>query len=259
MKKILVMGLPGSGKTTLSKELYLQINSKEFNADEVRASFNDWDFSNEGRIRQAFRMNKLCQSELDSGSEFVIADFVCPTKDTREAFAPDFIVWMDTIDQSIYEDTNKIFQDPESYDFRVNRKDSVNVSEVISKFILSNQKRPVFNSKATTAQMLGRYQPWHAGHRALFEEALKRAGQVCIMVRSTGGNDSSNPLSEQQVVNLIKKDLDFEYQGMYKVLVVPNITNIYYGRDVGYSIEQIHLPEDIQNISATKIRQSMGI
>ena len=111
--KILVMGLPGSGKTTLSKKLVGLIKSVWLNADKIRTEFNDWDFSPQGRIRQANRMKKIAQSYIDK-QKSIIADFVCPTKKTRSDFNPDYIVWMNTINKGRYDDTNKMFENPNS-------------------------------------------------------------------------------------------------------------------------------------------------
>ena len=115
----------------------------------------------------------------------------------------------------------------------------------------------VWDNKHPTAQMLGRWQPWHAGHQKLFEEILKKTGQVNIMVRDVQGIDD-NPFDFQTVKTNIEKAL-FEYKGRFKVSLVPNITNICYGRSVGYKIEEIKLPEQIQKISATKIRNKMRL
>lgn len=103
-----------------------------------------------------------------------------------------------------------------------------------------------------TALMLGRWQPWHQGHQALFEQSLTKTGQVIIMVRDTPRNDS-NPFTFLQVKDRIEKAL-CKYAGKFEVIKVPNITNICYGRKVGYKIEEIVLSEEIQKISATKIR-----
>lgn len=111
MKKILIMGLPGSGKTTLAKKLVHLINAKWLNADQVRKQANDWDFSIEGRIRQAKRMSSLAEKFKKDG-HFVVADFVCPTKEARKLFGADFTIWMDTIEESDYQDTNDIFEKP---------------------------------------------------------------------------------------------------------------------------------------------------
>ena len=115
----------------------------------------------------------------------------------------------------------------------------------------------MFDPKKPTVQMLGRWQPFHDGHLALFKEALKKTGQVCIMVRDTGGTDDSNPFDFDFVKEKIEEALLPEYEGKFIVQLVPNITNISYGRGVGYAIEEIVLPEEVQKISATKIRAKM--
>ena len=113
-----------------------------------------------------------------------------------------------------------------------------------------------WNNKAPTAQMLGRWQPWHGGHQKLFEETLKRAEQVLIMVRDVQGV-GDNPFDFDTVKKNIEEKLNPKFEGKYKIMLVPNITNICYGRGVGYKIEEIVLDEETQKISATKIRQQM--
>ena len=113
-----------------------------------------------------------------------------------------------------------------------------------------------WNNKAPTAEMLGRWQPWHGGHQKLFEETLKRAEQVLIMVRDVQGV-GDNPFDFETVKKNIEEKLNPKFEGKYKIMLVPNITNICYGRGVGYKIEEIVLDEEIQKISATKIRQQM--
>ena len=120
-------------------------------------------------------------------------------------------------------------------------------------------EHPVFDWRKPTVQMLGRWQPWHAGHRALFERALAKTGQVCIMIRDCQGWNGTNPFAIEQVIDYIRRDLDPKYQGQYEIVVVPNIVNITYGRDVGYKIEQEVFDEQIHNISATKIRKELGL
>ena len=113
----------------------------------------------------------------------------------------------------------------------------------------------VWDNKHPTAQMLGRWQPWHAGHQKLFEEILKKKGQENIMVRDVQGVDD-NPFDFETVKKNISEALK-EYKNRFKISLVPNITNICYGRGVGYKIEEIVLSEEIQKISATKIRAKM--
>lgn len=127
------MGLPGSGKTTLAKELQNQLieigcSTVWFNADDVRKRFNDWDFSPQGRINQSRRMKELCDS---SNCEIKICDFVAPLAEMRDIFNADVTIWVDTIPQGIYEDTNKMFVPPEKYNFRVTEQDAGRWADII--------------------------------------------------------------------------------------------------------------------------------
>jgi len=280
-QKILIMGLPGSGKTYLATALkqYLETNSSVktmpwyrivnmehtpvtyhsqvdwFNADEIRKRYNDWDFSREGRIRQSLRMAEFA---LKCTGDYVICDFVAPLVEQRSNFKADWCIWMDTIDAGRYADTNQAFVPPEVYDFRITEQNADHWAEFIGDHILANRRRPVFDWRKETVQMLGRWQPWHAGHRALFDRAIAKTGQVVIQVRDCQGWQGSNPFEIDQVKNNIRRDLDPVYQGQYEIQVVPNIVNITYGRDVGYRIEQESFDQAIQDISATAIRKSMG-
>ena len=123
MKIILIMGLPGAGKTTLADELAPLLNAKRLNADEVRKAANDWDFSEEGRSRQAKRMADFALKLKDEGS-YVVADFICPTPKARSLFPADYVVWVDTIKEGRFDDTNKMFVKPEKYDFHVTSQDA---------------------------------------------------------------------------------------------------------------------------------------
>ena len=118
MKNILIMGLPGSGKTTLASKLVPLLNAKWLNNDKVRREANDWDFSEEARIRQAKRMADLAEKYKEEG-RYVVADFICPTPKARELFNADYVVWVDTIDKGRFDDTNAMFVKPEKFDFRV--------------------------------------------------------------------------------------------------------------------------------------------
>lgn len=116
--KILIMGLPGSGKTTLAKLLVPMFNAVWLNADEVRKEVDDWDFTSEGRIRQANRMKTLAQEAVDA-NRVVVADFICPTESTRQDFGADYTIWMDTIKEGRFDDTNKMFEEPKNPNFIV--------------------------------------------------------------------------------------------------------------------------------------------
>tara|TARA_A100001011_G_scaffold203783_1_gene212082 strand:- start:1868 stop:2290 length:423 start_codon:yes stop_codon:yes gene_type:complete len=133
-KKILIMGLPGSGKTYLANILHKIIDAVWINADKVRTEANDWDFSLEGRKRQANRMKNLANIALKK-NKHVIADFVCPTPKTRSDFGADFIIWMDTIKEGRFDDTNKMFVKPTKFDFRVKEKNAELISIQIAKKI----------------------------------------------------------------------------------------------------------------------------
>jgi hypothetical protein len=260
-QRILIMGLPGAGKTTLAQRLVTEIQQAGktvdwFNADNVRKRYNDWDFSHEGRIRQSHRMRELADS---ADTDYVIADFVAPLVEMRHNFKADWIIWVDTIDRGRFEDTNQVFTPPDVYDFRITEQNSEKWAEFVGSHILENRRRPVFDWRRETVQQLGRWQPWHAGHRALFERAVAKTGQVVIMIRDCQGWNGSNPFAADQVKDFIRRDLDPLYQGQYEIMLVPNIVNITYGRDVGYRIEQETFDEATHAISATKIRREMGI
>ena len=276
-QRILIMGLPGSGKTTLAGELkkYLEkhgdisygralnehigsLNATVnwFNADDIRRKYNDWDFSNDGRIRQSIRM---FQFSMEAGGDYVICDFVAPLVEMRNNFKADWTIWMDTIREGRYADTNAAFVEPEVYDFRVTEQNAEKWAEFIGQHIIDNRRRPTFDWKKETVQMMGRWQPWHDGHRALFERLIARTGQVVIQIRDVQGWQGSNPFEVEKVKSFIKRDLDPVYQGQYEIQVVPNIVHIGWGRGVGYTSGEETFDESITDISATKIRRELGL
>ena len=130
--KILVMGLPGSGKTTLASELVTLLDAKWLNADKIRKELNDWDFSEEARLRQAKRMSDYADKYKKEGHN-VIADFICPLPKSRELFNADYIVWVDTIKKGRFDDTNAMFVPPEKYDFHVTTQ---NAKEWAAKIVI---------------------------------------------------------------------------------------------------------------------------
>jgi len=250
---IQIIGLPGSGKTALATALKERINAIHLNADEVRSTVNsDLGFTAEDRIEQARRMGEMARLIANQGVAPVIVDFVCPTKETREAFGPaDVVVWVDRIKQGRFEDTNKMWQDPERFDIRI--LDGYKLEQEVDTVI---QVGALFDWSAPTTLQLGRYQPWHEGHQALKEEAHKRTKQVLVGVRNTYKTSEKDPLKYDEVATYIQQDNPFKDT---LVLRLPNITNIVYGRDVGYKIEQVDLGADIHAISATQKRKEMGI
>ena len=128
------MGLPGSGKTFLTERLVPLLNAAWYNADKLREMSNDWDFSNEGRLRQSKRMRTFADFEK-SNNRYVVCDFVCPTKETRDNFDPDILIWMDTIKEGRFEDTNRLFESPDKVDFHITEWNDHNHSDIAKKIL----------------------------------------------------------------------------------------------------------------------------
>ena len=254
-RKILIMGLPGAGKTTLATALGPRLSAVHFNADEIRRNINrDLGFSAADRTEQARRMGWLCDQVVKAGG-FAIADFICPTPTARDAFGEGgdaFVVWVDRIKQGRFEDTNRLFVPPERYDLRVTPEGAPEywADEI------ARRLRPVFDAKKPTALFIGRYQPFHDGHKTLILEGLKRVGQVCIAVRDTQGTNAKNPLPFAQVRARIEHALR-PHEGSFEIIQVPNISHVFYGRDVGYVVERIELDRSVEAISATEFRRRM--
>ena len=257
MKRILLCGLPGSGKTTLAKRLVETLGNADWcNADSIREQFKDWDFSLVGRSRQMKRMQDFTRKSVAKG-RYGIADFVCPTQALRNEFRGDYVIWMNTIEEGRFEDTNKMFETPANVDMEITADDwwSDEWVEHWARLLAVDIKDHEFQPKLPTTQMLGRFQPFHPGHRALFERALAKHGQVAILIRDMPVTES-NPWQQDDIATNVEKEL-YEYAGKFRIYPVPNIMNITYGRDVGYKIEQEVFDDTIHSISATKIREQM--
>jgi len=255
-KKILIMGLPGAGKTFLAKEIYKELNAVWLNGDKIRNKFKDWDFTKEGRIRQAKRLNKLSDQFIKKGKN-VVVDFICPNQDSFKNIKVNFIIWVDTIRKGRHirkhlDDINPIFRKPKKYDLRVTSKDAKLWKIVALDFINNNR----WHNRKPTAQMLGRFQPWHEGHKKLLELIVKKNLQVNIQVKDSYGLDKKNPFPFTKIKKMIKNDLKV-FKSRIKITKVPNITDIVVGRKVGYNIEKILTPKKYRNISATDIRKKL--
>ena len=248
-RKILVMGLPGAGKTTLANTLAPLLNAVVFNADAVRANLSrDLGFSHADRVEQARRMGWMCDRVVEAGGT-VIADFICPTLETRAAFGEAFTIWLDRIEAGRFEDTNRMFVPPGHFDLRITAQGTPRYWAEQALAML----RPPFDPQKPTALFVGRYQPFHGGHQCLIEEGLRRVGQVCIAVRNTHAIDAKNPLPFFAVKQRIETALS-AHSGRFVVVPLPNITNVFYGRNVGYNVERIVLDAETEAISATKMR-----
>ncbi len=244
------MGLPGSGKTTLAEILVNKLNAAWFNADAVRQDiYSELGFSEQDRIAHATRMGKLCDWAKMGGS-YVIADFVCPTSETRKAFNADFVVWVNRIQEGRYEDTNKMFEPPKNFDISLEEGSPEDWANAV---VAKLNETESWDNQAPTALLIGRYQPFHVGHKTLVAESIKRTGQCCIALRDVAGIDESNPYDFESVKQEIK-DACIEFGNKIKIIELPNITDIFYGRGVGYNIEQLELSKELQAVSATKIR-----
>lgn len=251
MRKILVMGLPGAGKTTLASALAKRLNAVHFNADAVRANISrDLAFTEADRVEHARRTGWLCDRVTATGT-CAVADLICPTPAARQAFsadAPAFIIWIARAANNQYPDTNALFVPPENADIIVTDGPPEYWAEKIAAML-----QPEFDPQKPTALFIGRYQPFHGGHHAIIAEGIKRIGQACIAVRNTHGLNAENPFSFENVKARAENSLQI-FRGRFVIIPMPNIAAVFYGRNVGYIIERLEVDEKIQTISATQQR-----
>ena len=246
---ILVMGLSGAGKSALTQELAPRLNAVVLNGDEVRATLSsDLGFAHSDRVEHARRIGTVARL-LHHQGHTVIADFICPTEDTREAFGePDHLILVDRVDTCQFEDTNLLWERPTAgLVVSAGMTPKEEADYVIDQLGLHDWSAP-------HVLLLGRYQPWHEGHRALMDAALVDSPNAVIGVRSTYGTSEKDPFTYKQVKSFIQEDVPSVH-----VLSLPNITRIAYGRDVGYSIEKLELGADLEAVSATNKRKALGI
>lgn len=260
------MGLPGAGKTTLARELSYRLLEAGHRAaivdgDAVRTTYADFDFSEEGRLRQAERIGKTA-NQLNEQGITALCSFICPTPETRDAFwwtenrigdAQTMLVFVDRLISSAYPDTNRLFVPPviDPDDFVV--EPEMSAAQAADAIM---QKLGVFHFDYTkpSALLVGRFQPFHDGHKALVAEAIADVGQCVIGVRDTP-IDSDNPLSAPERMTRIVAALEPEYRGRFMVTLLPNIEAIVYGRTPGYAVAQYQLDPELEAISGTQLRE----
>jgi cytidyltransferase-like protein len=247
MKKILVCGLSGSGKTTLVRELAPMLGAVVFNNDDVRRQVNkDLGFTNEDRLEHARRMGWLCDQVVKVGV-YAIGEFICPTAKAREMFGECFTVFLNTVKSSNYPDTDALFEPPRSADVVfIQWADPKQMALVVRNALIPDVPRSMF---------VGRYQPPHAGHFALIQTAINEGKRPVIAIRDTPLSDS-NPYSVAE-----RRDAFLQKFGeaVVDIVVVPDITEICHGRDVGWKVREIRLSPELEAMSATAVRKGWDV
>lgn len=240
------MGLSGCGKTTLVRELAPLLNAVVFNNDEVRKNVNlDLGFSESDRIEQARRMGWMCDQVAKTG-QFAIADFICPTRATRRAFGSCFMVYIKTDRDTRHEDTKRIFEPPESYDFII---DETNFNP----FEMAKAIRDAVVDTRPASLFIGRFQPLHEGHIKLISAALKEDKRVVVGLRDRLLSDTDPFTIEER-----KRMFARAFGSRVEVMVMPDIEEVCYGRKVGYGLREIKLDGEIEAISGTQVRAEIG-
>jgi cytidyltransferase-like protein len=253
MNKILICGKTGTGKTTLANELSKLLSAAVFDGDVIRNAYpNPLGFGEEDRLRHAEFMGGLCDAVVTAGGN-AIASFICPTPATRMFFdcgpRPAFVVWMDRAGDGEHPDSDAMWKDPVHADIRVTQQGTP--------FFWANKIYealfPAFQPTRETGLFIGRYQPFHEGHKKLIEAGLKKYPQVCIGVRDT---------TPAFPFYAVKQRIEFmlnAHWGKFQVIALPNIVSVLHGRDVGWKVEHIDLDEATKAVSATNIRKQLGV
>jgi predicted kinase len=252
-RKILVMGLTAVGKITLANTLAPLLNRAGFSADAASANLSrDLGFSHEDRVEHARRMGWMCNRVVEAGGT-VIADFICPGTQTRAAFGEAFAIWRDRIDAG-FKDTTQMFGPPERFDVRVTarRKPQSCAARALTPL------RPPFDPHKPTALFTGCYQPFQGHLQRVIEKGLRGIGQECLAVRNIHRIDAKSPLLFLALRERIEATL-WARAERFVVVSLPNLTNVFYGHEVGNSVERIIVDEETEAISATKMRKLSAV
>jgi len=250
--KILICGVDGAGKTTLAKFIAPLLGAVHYDGDEVRAMTGNAGFDLASRIAQANTMRVLCDKVKAAGG-VAIASFVCPTSETRSVFGADCTIWIDNSTRSQFKDTLDMFEPFDPDILTDSRASAAATASEVMKQLKSFEA--VWDNCKPTAVVIGRFQPFHDGHKALVTAALLRAPQVLIMVRQMPPGPD-NPFTFLEVSSRIKAALA-EFGDWVHIVPVPNVSHVIYGREVGYKVEQVRFDDATEAVHARDLRNGV--